>query len=208
MKRTDKTATSSSANSALDDVQLIGQCVRGDREAKERLARECLPLVRKLVYLGYGRRPDTEDVVQTVLVAVFRDLGELRNHGAFRAWMYRISYNVICSHGTRRSRLLKLFSHDPDIDERPSTHHLSPESSTYRTQFFDRLAQHLEKLKYKKRIAVTLSMFYGYVDAEIGEIMGCTSETAKKRVQHGRRELIKAVQRDPVCRKMMEEAAI
>ena len=208
MKKTEKSMTSTTTDSVLDDAQLIERCIRGDRNSKERLARECLPLVRKLVYLGYGKHPDTEDVVQTALVAIFRDISELRNQAAFRTWMYRVTCNVIYSHGSLRSRLQTIFSLEPDMDARPSSSTATPETATLRTELFDRLSLHLKKIKYKKRVAVILSLFFGYVDTEIGEIMGCTSETAKKRVQHGRLELIRAVQKDPLCRKMMDKEAI
>lgn len=194
--------------SPMDDQPLIERCIRGDRDSREVLARECLPFVRKLVCLGYGNHSDTEDVIQKALVVVFRDLGELRNPGAFRSWMYRVTANVIATHGGRRSRWRSLFSLDPFTDEREVSPAKSPEQVTARTMLFDRLSLHLEKLKQKKRMAIVLSLFFGYVDSEIGEIMGCSAETAKKRVQHGRRELVFAVKRDPDCRELMKEVAI
>ncbi len=194
--------------SPMDDQTLIDRCIQGDRDSREVLARECLPFVRKLVCLGYGNHSDTEDVIQKSLVVVFRDLGELRNPGAFRSWMYRVTTNVIATHGGRRTRWLSLFSLDPFLDEREVSLAESPEQETLRTLLFDRLSLHLEKLKQKKRMAIVLSLFFGYVDSEIGVIMGCSAETAKKRVQHGRRELVKAVKRDPGCRELMKGVAI
>jgi len=194
--------------SPLDDEALIGRSSAGDRESRELLARECLPYVRKLVYLGYGHRPDTEDVTQKALVVIFRDLGELRDAGAFRSWMYRVTSNVIATHSARRSRFMRLFSLDPYVDESVTAPESSPEKAVTRIQLFDRMSHHLQKLKKKKRLAVTLSVFFGYVDSEIGDIVGCAPETAKKRVQHGRRELLRAVRKDPTCRELLEEVAV
>jgi RNA polymerase sigma-70 factor (ECF subfamily) len=165
-------------------------------------------VVRKIVILSYGKRPDTEDVLQQVLVTIFRDLPRLRNPDAFKTWMYRVACNVIYSHGSRRLRMKALFWVDPDMDARPSFSEATPEQATAQAMIFEQLSRHLGRIKYKKRMAVILSLFFGYVDSEIGDIMGCTTETAKKRVQNGRRELIQSVQKDSHLKGLIEEAAI
>jgi RNA polymerase sigma factor (sigma-70 family) len=190
---------------SLTDIALIEQGIAGERQARERLARACLPRVRRLVQLAYGGRPDADDVVQMVLVTVFRDLSGLRDPGSFRSWLDRVTYNVVRSHGRRRA-VLNLFVASDRLDERPSAAVLSPDRQASRAQLFERLAGHLQAIRYKKRTAVVLSLFFGHVDSEIAEIMGCSVETAKKRVQHGRRELIAMAQDDTDCRELLEEA--
>ena len=207
MERNGDKSSPSIAASRLDDTRFIERCIAGGRADRERLARMCLPAVRKIVALGYGMRADTDDVTQTVLITLFRDLHRLRDPAAFRPWMYRIACNVIYSYGSRRSRLKSLFFVDPDMDSRPSFATATPEESTIRTQLIERLAGQLAKMKRKKRMAVVLSLFFGFVDSEIGEMMECSKEAAKKRIQTGRRELIKAVQKDPQLRSLLEEAA-
>ena len=192
----------------LDDVTFIERCIAGHRADQEQLARICLPLVRKTVLLGYGNRSDAEDVTQKVLVAVFKDLKNLRNPAAFKPWLYRIAYNAIYSCGSRRSRLKALFISDSDMDTRPAAAGITPEHATMQTQLLERFSDHLARLKYKKRMAVTLSLFFGYVDSEIGNIMGCSTETAKKRVQAGRREFIRFVQNDSQLKGLIEEVAL
>ena len=193
----------------FDDASFIESCIDGNRENLEKLARACLPSVRKLVYLGYGNRPDTEDVTQKVLVVLFRDLPTLKKPTAFRQWLYRVTCNVIYSHGARRSRWQSIFFSDAEMDAHPSHYkNISPEKQAAQTQVFERVSTHLEKIKHRKRMAVILSTFFGYVDSEIADIVGCSTETAKKRVQAGRKELINSIRKDPRLRLLMEEAAL
>ena len=191
----------------LEDATLIDLCIQGSRVHREELAKACIPAVRKIVLLGYGNRPDTEDVVQHVLTTLFRDLDNLKNPAAFKPWMYRVACNAIYSHGSKRAKLNALFFYDADMDTRPSIQKEdSPEERTAKAQMFGKISTHLEKIAHKKRMAVVLSLFFGYVDSEIGAIVGCATETAKKRVQNGRRELIKLIQKDSHLRELMEEA--
>ena len=113
---------------------------------------------------------------------------------------------MIYYHGSRRSRLKSLFFLDDEMDDRPALSYMTPEHSTLQTQLLEQLSAHLGRMKYKKRMAVVLSMVFGYVDSEIAAIMGCSTEAAKKRVQIGRRELIRGVQKDSMLRGLMEEA--
>jgi RNA polymerase sigma-70 factor (ECF subfamily) len=177
-------------------------------EARDLLARECLPFVRNRVYFRYGNHTDTEDVIQKALVVIFRDLEKLRDPNAFKSWMYRVISKVISAHYVERSHFARHFSLHPCVDEQVAAPESSPEKATAQARLLGRVRHHLQKLKHKKRTAVKLSLFFGYVDSEIGAIVGCSQETAKKRVQHGRRELLLAVRRDPMCRELFEEVAV
>lgn len=191
-------------NRILKDAQLVELAVAGEREAREKLAVACLPRVSRLVYMSYGQKEDVDDVVQVAMVTVFKDLSRLRNCAGFRTWLDTVVYNVVRSHGRRRGRWLSMFS-SSELDDSVSGNGASPEEQSIHGQTFIRLQGHLGKIQEKKRTAVVMSLFFGYVDSEIAQIMDCGVEAAKKRVQHGRRELFERVQKDPSCRHLLEE---
>lgn len=193
---------------SIDNVDFIMRCVSGDQAERERLARACLPEVRKIVVFGYGNKPDMEDVAQKALVTIFQDLKNLRNPASFRVWMYRITCHVIYRHGSYRNKLRSFFVMDDAMDTRPSFQMDTPESTLLRQEILSRVTNHLEKMKYKKRMAVVLSMFMGHVDSEVGQIMGCSTETAKKRIQTGKRELLNAIRKDMSLREIIEEVVV
>ncbi|MBN2343435.1 MAG: RNA polymerase sigma factor [Deltaproteobacteria bacterium] len=194
-----------SKHKILSDLVLVERAVSGDHSARETLAVAVLPRVRKLVYLSYGNRPDYDDVVQIAMVTIFRDLPGLRNFDRFTAWLDTVVYNVVRTQGRKRIRLAALFS---DTDPSPDSRHwdVTPEDENIGQQLIHHLHYHLDKIAPKKRTAAVMSMFFGYVDSEVAGIMNCSVETAKKRIQHGRKELLERVQRDPGSSGLVKEA--
>ncbi|MBN2719196.1 MAG: RNA polymerase sigma factor [Deltaproteobacteria bacterium] len=189
----------------LRDAQLVERAVSGDKQAREKLAVAAFPRVRKLVYLAYGNRYDIDDVTQIAMVTVFRDLPGLRNYDRFSAWMDTVVYNVVRTQGRKRLRFTSLFADtDPSPDSRQWE--VTPEDEQIGFQLINRLEQHLNRIAPRKRSAAVMSIFFGYVDSEVAQIMACSVETAKKRIQHGRRELMERVRKDPGCSGLLKEA--
>ena len=200
-----QTQTQKSNVEILKDAVIVERAVSGDRQARERLAVAALPRVRKLVFLSYGNRYDIDDVTQIAMVTVFRDLPGLRNYDRFSAWMDTVVYNVVRTQGRKRLRFTSLFA---DTDPSPESKHwdVTPEDEQIGYQLINRLQHHLDKIAPRKRTAAVMSIFFGYVDSEVANIMECSVETAKKRIQHGRRELLERVRKDPVCGGLLKEA--
>lgn len=188
----------------LTDQNLIRRAVDGDSVAREHLAVACLPRVRRLVGFSCSDRNNLDDVVQIAMVSIFRDLAGLRSTERFTAWVDTVVYNVVRSHGRKRVRWNALFTTVETPP--PSSQRVTPEDEQIGEELFNRLAEHLERINPRKRSAAVMSTFFGYVDSEVAEIMGCSVETAKKRIQHGRRELLERMQKDPECRDLLKEA--
>jgi RNA polymerase sigma-70 factor, ECF subfamily len=188
----------------MKDAALVERAVSGDRRARERLAEAAFSRVRKLVYLSYGNRYDIDDVTQIAMVTVFRDLPGLRNYDRFTAWMDTVVYNVVRTQGRRRIRFSSVFA---DMDPSPDSRHwdVTPEDEQIGHQLIYRLQHHLEKIAPRKRTAAIMSIFFGYVDSEVALLMECSVETAKKRIQHGRKELLERVRKDPTCGDLLKE---
>jgi RNA polymerase sigma-70 factor (ECF subfamily) len=51
-----------------------------------------------------GSAPIAEDLAQEVMLAVYRNAGQLRDRGLFRAWIFRIARNALSRHYSRRTR--------------------------------------------------------------------------------------------------------
>ena len=192
-------------NISIDDQDFIVRCILGNDEERERLAKACLLDVRKIVAFGYGNKPDMDDVAQKALIAIFRDLNLLKNPGTFRIWMHRITYRVIYRHSSYLRKLKALFIEDAGIPDEMSLHSYTPISTILHKEAFDRTSKHLEKIKTKKRMAIVLSLFMEHIDSEIATIMGCSTKTAKRRIQAGKRELLAAIQKDQDLKEILEE---
>jgi len=188
-------------------MDLISRCCIGDRAAKEELARLSLARVRKTVLLVTGGGPDTDDLVQITLVRAFSGLLSYRGEAPFTAWLDRVTINAVKQYYRRRP-LEALFPSGEPPELAVETEVTGPDRRLEGQRMLRCLTQHLMSLRPKKRMAVVLCAAYGYSLQEVAEIMECTLETAKKRLQHGRRELLARMTKDNYLCQALKEIAV
>jgi len=186
------------------DSDLLERCLMGDRAAREELARACLPRVRRTVFLTTGGGQDTDDLVQSTMARVFAGLGSFRGEAKFATWLDRVTINAVREHYRRRT-LVQLFPTDEPREVLPAPENESPERRLEGQRLLERLAAHLAAIRPKKRVALILSAAYGYSVSEVARLTDCTTETAKKRLQHGRREMIARLDQDPQLKRLLKE---
>jgi RNA polymerase sigma factor (sigma-70 family) len=75
----------------------------GDRQAVDDLVAASLPLVYTIVRQALGDDPDTDDVVQDVMIRALRQLPTLRKPESFRPWLTAIAVNQVGTHLHRRA---------------------------------------------------------------------------------------------------------
>lgn len=189
---------------ALEDAALLDRCRRGDRAAREELARACLARVRRTVALTCGGRADVDDLAQSALLRIFAGLETFRGDAKLTTWIDRVTVNTVRQHFRRRP-LVGLLSSPDRGPAAVAPAHERPDARVEGLRLGRRLEELLAAIKPKKRIALVLSAAYGYTVAEIGGLTGCTTETAKKRLQHGRRELLARIRKDPRLARALEE---
>lgn len=190
-------------NQTISDGDLLARCRNGDRNALEELARACLPRVRRTVLFTSGGGPDLDDLVQTSMARIFMGLGSFRGDSGFTTWMDKVTINTIRQYYRRRP-LDALF---PTAEEpaTPAPEKESPDRRLEGQRMLEKLATHLGAIRPKKRMAIVLSTAYGYSAKEAAELMDCSTETAKKRIQSGRRELLSKMRKDPYLSQALKE---
>ena len=184
--------------------ELISQSISGDRDALEELASRCLPHVWRTVYLTCGGSPETDDIVQNAVIDAFAGLPGFRGTGSFAAWLNRITVRAVYRHMRRRSMWM-LIPFSDKLDVIPDDFQPGADKRTEDRRLLDHLAAHLKSMKIKNRMPLVLSIVQGYSVIEIADAVGCNVETAKKRLQRGRTELARRLQKDPYCRQIIEE---
>jgi RNA polymerase sigma-70 factor (ECF subfamily) len=136
-----------------------------------------------------------EDLVQTAMITALENLGAYQGPGKLRAWVDRLTLNVIRTH-YRKNRLRRLFLSPLESDrEYPSRHNTAQQVENQ--QLLEHLSTHLSRINSKNREALVLSMLLGYGAKDIAEIVGCSVEAAWKRTRRGYDELMSRVKRDP-----------
>ncbi|AKU99350.1 RNA polymerase sigma factor RpoE [Labilithrix luteola] len=121
------------------------------------------------------------DVLQDAFVTAFEDLAELRQPGAFRTWIHRITVRLV-HRRFRRRRLLRLLGLDRERDE-VSLDALAVESASAEARAELRwLDEALRKATDADRIAWLLRHVEGLAVDEVASACGCSPATAKRRI--------------------------
>jgi RNA polymerase sigma-70 factor (ECF subfamily) len=188
----------------LEDPGLLARAIGGDRASREELARACLARVRRTVFLSIASAADADDVVQNALSGIFAALPSFRADAKLTTWIDRIAINAVRDHFRRRPLLAMLLSPLPDGAE-PVAAEGAPDDGWERRRLGEALRLQLLRIRPRKRVAVMLAVAYGYSVAEIAALTDCSVESAKKRLQHGRRELMARVRKDPFLSSLLEE---
>jgi len=157
----------------------------GDAEAFELLLRDILPSVRGLVAARLREASEMEDVVQTVLIALFRARHTFENGRPFGPWLRAIARNAVIDaqrrSSVRRRREVPLV----DVAE-PASAEATPERES---PLAPELVRALESLPPSQREAVELIHLEQLSVAEAPERAGTPPGALKVRAHRGYRAL-------------------
>jgi RNA polymerase sigma-70 factor (ECF subfamily) len=142
------------------------------------------PLVSRVVRATLGSDQDQDDVLQNALLAVFRNIGSVRDVTSLESWVAAVAANTARHEiraRRRRRRTLRAFSenatptsYEPDFDS-PLRH---------------AGARHvIAKLSNSEREVLALWLSGSGTIAEIASHVGCSLSTARRRLGKARRAL-------------------
>jgi RNA polymerase sigma factor (sigma-70 family) len=82
-------------------TDLVGAAAAGDPEALDRLLMRAQEIAWRFSTSVCGHADDAEDAMQEALIKTYRYVGQIRDPGAFRPWLYRTVRNA-CLMGRRK----------------------------------------------------------------------------------------------------------
>jgi len=184
----------------VEDAELVRRCLAGNGAAWESVVRTHSRRVYNLCYRFTGRREEAEDLAQEVFLRVFRTLNSYDpNQGALGVWMHRVARNLLIDHyrATRRERLsVSLDDEMPHLEQKESGAP-QPDRALARAELSAAVQQGLTRLSPELREAVILRDLQGLEYREIGQVLDIPEGTVKSRINRGRAELGKILQRMP-----------
>jgi len=171
------------------DTELVIRAQHGDREAFGQLAADLasrfLPVSRRIL-----RDIDlAEDASQRALVAIWRDLPQLRDPARFDAWSYRLLVNACYSEG-RRGRVWKPNLRVLYDDDQPAPDALREVHDR------DQLERGFRRLSIDHRAVVVLHTYLGLTLEEVAEALGIRPGTARSRLHYAVRAMRAALEAD------------
>jgi RNA polymerase sigma-70 factor (ECF subfamily) len=152
--------------------------------------------VGRLVAGRVPTRADVDDVVQEVLLRVWRHGKDLKNEERFGSWLSRIAYTATADHMRKRQRH-PVRTVEPDQSAAPAQDGPLPEEAESQPKVLiaDVLRPFVEALPSRYRVAVTLSELDGLSHAAVAERLGLSVSGVKSRVQRGREQLRRLLER-------------
>jgi RNA polymerase sigma-70 factor (ECF subfamily) len=140
-------------------------------------------------------RADIEDLTQEALINVYKGIAGFRGDSKLSSWIYRIALNVARGHLKKLARRPGQDSVEQAMESgrQPVDPQAASEASTVRNRS---LAQALEQLPDKQRIAVSLYYFEELSYEEIAEAMELNLNTVRTQIRRGKLALAELLDRE------------
>jgi RNA polymerase sigma-70 factor (ECF subfamily) len=182
------------APDSLDD--LIERCLSGDQRAWELVVRRHWRKVFNVAYKFVGKHDEAEDLAQDIFLKVFRSLGTFDQRANFQTWLISVSRNLCIDHyrSVRRERELI----DRDLDARdlsPASPEPGPAAALEQRDRVTMLREALARLPDTLRTAVVMRDIHELSYQEIADKLSLPEGTVKSRINRGRTELARQVQK-------------
>lgn len=184
----DRAAVAAGPFPELSDAQLVALTAEDDIRAFETLYRRHAPFALNLAVRLQGNATDVEDIVHDAFLRAKSRLVDLRDPGAFRAWLGSIVVRLVRSRLRRRRLLVALglvTTGEPVELDTVASREASPESRALLAQVYALL----RTMPSDDRIAWTLRYVERHQLEGVAELVGCSLATAKRRILRAQRFL-------------------
>lgn len=164
----------------------------GDRYAFEELVRRHGKWVRGVVFGVLGDADRVDDVTQQVWTSVWERIGELRETGRWRSWLYRMAHNAAIDAGRTATRLRK--HQKLALAEPPRRSETSePAHEAIRSEERQAVMSAIQSLPAMYREPFVLRHLNGWSYRQIAEVMEMPVDSIETRLVRARRYLKEAL---------------
>jgi RNA polymerase sigma-70 factor (ECF subfamily) len=193
----------------LEDVQivqgLIRRCVAGDASAWEEIVQRYHRRIYNLCYRFAGSADDAQDLTQEVFIKMYRTLKSYDvERGAFMTWVTTMTRNLLVDHfrKTKQDRVTDSLDSAPSehedampLSEQIEDQKPAPDARVRSLEAQQTVHEALQKLSPELREAVILRDLQDQTYQEIAAVLRVPEGTVKSRINRGRAELARLLQR-------------
>lgn len=193
----------------MEDTQVVGllvrRCVAGDAAAWEEIVQRYHRRIYNICYRFAGSGDDAQDLTQEVFIKMYRTLKTYDvERGAFMTWVTTITRNLLVDHfrKTKQDRLTDSLdvptSEHQDaapLSDRIADTGISPDARVQSRETGETVHRALQKLSPELREAVILRDLQDMDYREIATVLKVPEGTVKSRINRGRAELARLLQR-------------
>ena len=193
----------------MEDAQvvnlLVRRCISGDAAAWQEIVQRYHRRIYNICYRFAGSADDAQDLTQEVFIKMYRTLSSYDvERGGFMTWITTITRNLLVDH-FRKSKQDRITD---SLDATPSEHEdsmplveqiqdktLPPDSRVQSRETRETVHHALQKLSPDLREAVILRDLQDLDYREIATVLKVPEGTVKSRINRGRAELARLLQR-------------
>ena len=193
----------------MEDTQVVGmlvrRCVTGDAAAWEEIVQRYNRRIYNICYRFAGSADDAQDLTQEVFIKMYRTLKTYDvERGAFMTWVTTITRNLLVDHfrKTKQDRLtdsidVPASEHEDaaPLSDRLADGGKSPDARVQSRETSETVHRALQKLSPELREAVILRDLQDMDYREIATVLKVPEGTVKSRINRGRAELARLLQR-------------
>ncbi len=193
----------------MEDAQVVNlivrRCISGDAAAWQEIVQRYHRRIYSICYRFAGSADDAQDLTQEVFIKMYRTLSSYDvERGGFMTWITTITRNLLVDH-FRKSKQDRITD---SLDATPSEHEdsmplveqiqdksLPPDSRVQSRETGETVHRALQKLSPDLREAVILRDLQDLDYREIATVLKVPEGTVKSRINRGRAELARLLQR-------------
>ena len=193
----------------MEDPQVVGalirRCIAGDAAAWEEIVQRYHRRIYNICYRFSGSGDDAQDLTQDVFIKMYKTLNSYDlERGAFMTWVTTITRNLLVDHYRKSKHDRMTDSLDTPVSEHEDAMPLSeqiedkslpPDARVQSRETSQTVHQSLQKLSPELREAVILRDLQDMDYKDIAAVLKVPEGTVKSRINRGRAELARLLQR-------------
>lgn len=193
----------------MEDAQvvalLVRRCIGGDAGAWEEIVQRYHRRIYNICYRFAGSGDDAQDLTQEVFIKMYKTLNTYDSErGGFMTWVTTITRNLLVDHfrKTKQDRMTESLDSAPSeredampLSERIEDKAAPPDAQVRSREAGEAVHQALQKLSPELREAVILRDLQDMDYREIATVLKVPEGTVKSRINRGRVELARLLQR-------------
>jgi RNA polymerase sigma-70 factor (ECF subfamily) len=193
----------------LEEAQVVGllvrRCIGGDAAAWEEIVQRHHRRIYNICYRFAGNGDDAQDLAQEVFIKMYRTLNSFdAGKGAFMTWVTTITRNLLVDHfrkskGDRITDSLDSTASEHEdavpLGERIADQSLPPDTHVQQREAREMVHEALQKLSPELREALILRDLQDMDYRDIATALKVPEGTVKSRINRGRAELARLLQR-------------
>jgi len=184
---------------------LVRRCIAGDAAAWEEIVQKYHRRIYNICYRFTGSGTDADDLTQEVFIKMYRTLNSYdMDRGAFMTWVTTVTRNLLVDHfrKTRQDRVTDSLDTPPSeqedampLGDRIADQGPAPDTKVQSREAKEAVHDALQKLSPDLREAVILRDLQDMDYREIATVLRVPEGTVKSRINRGRAELARLLQR-------------